>query len=198
MENANNIDWVLLGRAVEFYRGLGFEYVETPWLVDPQVAMVTMPSWGQLDLVNNRALVASGEQGFLQLDRDKKIKAVNYVTCTPCFRLLDEARDELHQGYFMKVELYVRCMYEDESQNAARELVDRASRFMGKELNNHVEVVQTDEGWDLEINGVEVGSYGARFDKDTHDHGIGWWAYGTGLALPRYSLAVDMPEPLHY
>ena len=45
-------------------------------------------------------------------------------------------------------------------------------------------VVATEEGHDLMLNGIEVGSYGHRSIP-----GIETWAYGTGLALPRFSVA---------
>ena len=38
---------------------------------------------------------------------------------------------------------------------------------------------------DLEIAGIEVGSYGIR-----HHELVGHWAFGTGLAEPRYSQAM--------
>ena len=53
-------------------------------------------------------------------------------------------------------------------------------------MNNVPTAVKTDEGYDLEINGIEVGSYGARYHAK-----IGWWAYGTGLAEPRYTTAMN-------
>ncbi len=46
-----------------------------------------------------------------------------------------------------------------------------------------VEIVATDEGWDLEVNGIEVGSYGFR------QSGGRRWACATGLALPRFDVA---------
>jgi hypothetical protein len=45
--------------------------------------------------------------------------------------------------------------------------------------------VKTDVGYDLEINGIEVGSYGRR------EVGDFTWVYGTGLALPRFSQALN-------
>jgi len=40
---------------------------------------------------------------------------------------------------------------------------------------------QTLESFDIEIDGVEYGSYGLRYHED-----IGVWVYGTGVALPRF------------
>lgn len=192
-ENANNIDWQLVAEAIENYTRLGFIYVDTPWMVEAEVADITCPDRMYHDVVVNggKSLVASAEQGFLQLKKDRKLTATNYVSAGPCFRIMDarENPDEYHQETFFKVELFCICDTESQAHFAARELATRARNFMTLDA----EFVYTDEGIDLELNGVEIGSYGARYHKD-----IGWWAYGTGLALPRLFHAKDTPEPTHY
>lgn len=46
--------------------------------------------------------------------------------------------------------------------------------------------VEIDEfSYDLEINNIEVGSYGIRQYKNL------FWVYGTGLAEPRFSQAIN-------
>jgi hypothetical protein len=47
----------------------------------------------------------------------------------------------------------------------------------------------TPEGIDLVLNGIEVGSYGVR------TVGNRTWTYGTGLALPRFTVAIDNFSP---
>jgi hypothetical protein len=57
-------------------------------------------------------------------------------------------------------------------------------RFSRLHNNSSVDIVATDEGYDININGIEVGSYGFR------EIGDFMWVYGTGLAEPRFSQAV--------
>ena len=55
-------------------------------------------------------------------------------------------------------------------------------------VNSNFEIVKTEEGLDIELNGIEIGSYGYRSYKDFH------WIYGTALAEPRFSLAAGFAE----
>jgi hypothetical protein len=50
-------------------------------------------------------------------------------------------------------------------------------------LGESPELVPIADTYDIEINGIEVGSYGIRSVDDVQ------YIYGTGLALPRYSTA---------
>lgn len=182
------INWRRLAAAIEFYQALGFHYVETPWKVDPASARVTCPPNGHIEMVDDLALVASAEQGFIDLERYSLLPDyVNFVSCTPCFRQIDAGRSKYHHPYFMKVELYVRLNEDDEAPAAAWELVHRASRFMKEHGAEDIRAVHLDDGSvDLEINGIEVGSYGYREHPE-----IGRWAYGTGLAEPRFTQALE-------
>lgn len=183
-----NINWQNIAKAIDFYTVHGFEYIETPWIVDYKTIEITCPDPQKIITVDEsggtlHGLVGSAEQGFLQLVLDGKLSGVNYVSAGSCFRL--EKEDELHQSQFFKVELFSKCINGDRAIQASRELLRRANKFM----NYQAVEVQTEEGFDLEINGVEVGSYGARFHSK-----IGWWAYGTGVAEPRYSYARKMAK----
>lgn len=185
------INWALLGEAVEFYKSYGFSQIETPWYIDvntinitcdnPQ-AIVSVDTNDEAYCPTYKGLVGSAEQGFLQLAKDGELPHVNYVSCGPCFRL--EEFDELHQPQFMKVELFSRCENEQIALSAAKQLLYTSFKFMC--LKHECHIVDTDDGYDIEINGIEVGSYGARHHKD-----IGWWAYGTGIAEPRFTLAIN-------
>lgn len=181
-----NNSWTVLNEAIENYQSLGFKYIDTPWVVDPEIAKITCPEWGALEMIGDKCLVASAEQGFLQLQSEGKLDGTNYVSCGPCFRPGDEGRSEFHQPYFMKVELFVRCPNKDVAIFAAKELVTRARNFMHLDCKI---VKLGDKEWDLELNGLEVGSYGARY----HDL-VGHWAYGTGVALPRLTQAIAHKE----
>lgn len=191
-----NINWDIIAKAVSYYQSLGFKYIETPWHVDHEVAMVTCPHTNNLIDVdrarvknNNRmikqSLVGSAEQGFLQLLQNGELDAVNYVSAGPCFRR-EHVYDDLHQPQFFKVEVFVKCSDSKQAQFAANELIFKAKKFMQDQSGQAIEVVDSGHGWDLELNGVELGSYGYRCAQ-----GYGCWAYGTGVAEPRFSTVVS-------
>lgn len=186
----DNINWTRIAEAVENYRSLGFKYVETPWIVSREAALLTCPHERYLDHADNHGvLAASAEQGFLQLAMDGELDSVNYVSSGPCFRIKDtlEHADRYHKLYFMKVELFSRCRDESEAVHAYKEMMGSAINFMRNYLDGQQspDARQTRDGWDLELNQIEVGSYGYRYDDR-----VGWWAYGTGIAEPRFSQAL--------
>ena len=116
--------------------------------------------------------------------REGLLDSVNYVSAGPCFRE-EPTYDDLHLPQFFKVELFVRCKDEHEGRFAANELLYRAKRFMQDQSTVPLSIVEEGFGWDLELNGIEVGSYGYRCAD-----GVGFWAYGTGIAEPRFSQAL--------
>ncbi|SRR6056297_633497 len=178
------VNWRRIADAIDYYKSLGFYYTEVPWKVSEAAAAITCPDAGYMEWSDGLVLPASGEQGFLDLELDSLMpttKSPNFVTCTPCFRANDAGRSPVHHPYFMKVELYVRCDDQRQAEFVSYELLLKAKRFMSADTP-----VTTPEGWDLELNNIEVGSYGAR-----HHEKIGWWAYGTGLAEPRYTQALE-------
>lgn len=124
-------------------------------------------------------LVGSAEQGFVSLDRLKVLGRGNFMSCTPCFRR-EDVHDILHRPYFMKVELYKNDVVDE---SALSEMISHAYEFFS--LAASPKVVKTSEGFDIEINNIEVGSYGLRKYNNLQ------WVYGTGVALPRYSTAKE-------
>lgn len=189
------VNWSRLGRAVDFYTQRGYTYVEAAWAVSPEATAITCPrpeftgevaQWG--------SLVGSAEQSFIQMMMDETLPSGKFVACTPCVRLGD-AVDDLHQIGFMKVELFRTDRVDD---SAVESVIEDARLFMNLELGQNflfdptaaprVERVQTHEGFDLELYGIEVGSYGRR------SHPSMWkdWICGTGLAEPRFSTAWAM------
>jgi seryl-tRNA synthetase len=182
-----HINWARIGLAVQHYQSLGFEYIETPWIVDRKSSSITCPDTARAITTDFEYtdLVGSAEQGFIHLCRTQQMpEGVNFVSCGPCFRW-ERPFDELHQLHFMKVELFSRLEDESRGDETARELCNRANRFV-RQFGIAPEIVETDEGYDLEVNGIEIGSYGYR----THEE-IGTWAYGTGLAEPRLSIVME-------
>lgn len=178
------IDWPLLARAVEFYRDKGYKMVEVPWAVRPEDTAITCPNpmWtGVVDGLG--ALVGSAEQSFLHLDLTGKLGKGMFMALTPCFRIGDDG-DFLHHPYFMKLELYVN----ENQEMAFVKMLSHVGLFNKSELNEYelscVHGKQMDDGSiDIELRGIEIGSYGVRRHEDHV------WTYGTGIAEPRFSQA---------
>lgn len=194
------VDWSLLARAIQFYTSKGYRYVEVPWAVSRASVDITCPNPAFAAEVNGLGcLVGSAEQSFLHLDLAGKLGRGKFCALTPCFRLGD-TEDGLHHPYFMKVELYVNSNKgsgikteggagvdtSDEPTFALLEMLSVVGQFNKSELGEEVErlsTTPTEEGVDVELNGIEIGSYGIR------RHGDHVWVYGTGVADPRFSQA---------
>ena len=80
----------------------------------------------------------------------------------------------------MKVELI------DTTCDATSEFVSLCRTWFSRHAGIHVQSVKTDEGVDIELGGVEIGSYGFRTHEDL------FWTYGTAMAEPRFSTAVAL------
>lgn len=179
--NNPRIDWRLLGEAVNFYEKIGYTYVEVPYIVPDAAVRMTLPTEFAYDEVTGSGggLVGSAEQSLLSmalnLELPDDIVGRGYVAVTPCFRQ-EPVLNDLYQRHFMKVELF-----QINNLNPMALLLD-AQWFMSKYAKT--QVVRTDEGKDLTVGGIEVGSYGLREGPN----GLKW-ACGTGLALPRFDVA---------
>lgn len=178
----DRISYERIGKAQLFYKALGYFNVDTPWMVSPQAIRATLPPTHiSIDSVFG-SLVGSGEQGFIQQMMSGELTPGKYQTTTPCFRDEKEYND-LTRKYFMKVELIwympedVKTCYETVMNNAL-------SCFFSISDQDTFEAMQTSEGFDIMLNGIEIGSYGVR---QMGDH---LWVFGTGLAEPRFSLAL--------
>lgn len=198
------IDYHKIAEAVDYYVGLGYKYIEVPWIVQKEYIDITKPKNSNSIDTFLGSLVGSGEQSFLSI-KDRLLNE-KYVCVTPCFR--DENPvTELHRNYFMKVELiHIKPKYP--VTHCFSMLIDAFGFFSryGK-----VYMKETKEGFDLKINGVEVGSYGIRETQKDYSYLIGVdfgaefgggstliedyrmefdWVYGTGCAEPRLSQAI--------
>lgn len=171
-----DIEWGLIGAAVNFYSECGYEYVELPWFVDRKFSMVTAPSESCLMSVEGKGdLVGSSEQAFVEARSRGLLSRGRFLAVSPCFRR-ESARDGWHLDTFMKVELY-------STERDDRSLLEDAREFFSG-FGTVPSIVELSDGtFDLEIGGIEIGSYGSR------EHEGNWWTYGTGLALPRFSMA---------
>lgn len=170
-----NIDLDLLIAALNFYTLRGYRPLSAPLLVDSDIVGLTLPSDRSSKEHLGLHYVGSAEQSFYQLMKDGFTPEGSYIMITPCHR--DEEVDETHLEVFLKLELV------SVSKTPLNILKDAWDFY--SELGEKVECVSNGEfgSCDLEIGGVEVGSFGHRF------YGDYYVSYGTGLALPRYTQA---------
>lgn len=167
----NHINWKNINDSITYYKSLDYEYIEVPWIVSKETVSITSPPESRLFETFFGCLVASGEQSFLQI-RKELCPAKSYQCVTPCFR--DEKYDNFHFPQFMKNEL-IHVLWKRENPNVVlQKIIKDALGFFRVGT-----VVETKIGFDIEIDNIEVGSYGIREYKDFS------WVYGTGCAEPR-------------
>ncbi len=183
------IDWELLGQAVSFYQRLGYTAVDVPWWAPRSVVQETCHDPDRIMDIHVpgepvASLVGSAEQSFMYLRRTGSLSPGRYVACTPCFRN-EPVADRLHLQRFMKVELFDNRAATFASLTINDVLADAGAFFRRYVDHESLVKVRTQDGWDLELAGIEIGSYGIRRSAGD-DHA---WVYGTGLAEPRFSTA---------
>ena len=182
----HTIDYKLLTKAVKYFRKQGFTQIEVPWRVSAEAVNATFDSNLSFK-ADDRFLIGSAEQGFLELILQNKLKNNMLMSVSPCFR--NDVEDELHQQEFMKLELIYFSKFNITNMNieyiAFRNFV---IEFITKKLKiqrERIQIVQTIENSiyseDILIDNIEYGSYGIRQFKDKY------YIYGTGIALPRAS-----------
>ncbi len=186
------IDYAMLGRAYDHYEDMGFQYVEAPWVVNDEFIRATLPAefhsleigvdYGDHGLSayygGDGNLVGSAEQSLLSM----ALPEGRYFAITPCFRI-EPIKSLFYQEMFMKLELF-----DNRPSGTTDEMIEEARAFFLEEINPKIAGKLTREvtkiGLDLNLAGTEIGSYGERTHED-----YGRWVYGTGLALPRFSVA---------
>lgn len=173
------IDYKLLDESLSFYESKGFKRIEAPWTVSQYVDDLTRPK----DRIpfelkhNDKRLVASGEQSFLYLYLKEFLPLGQFQTITPCYRY--ESFDYLHTKYFMKNELIkTDVVNKSELDKVIVTVLEFYYQFFHK---NNLDTVKTSDGFDIVVNGIELGSYGIRECEFLK------WIYGTGCAEPRMS-----------
>jgi hypothetical protein len=178
------IDFNIINNSIIFYGDKGFERIEAPWTVSEFTSGITK-SKDQIDYevhYNNKkkVLVASGEQSFLYLYLKGFLPKGRLMTVTPCFRY--ETFDFLHTKYFLKNELIDTKNVNERSLN---EIVDTCYTFF-KGYISDLDIVKTNEGYDICYKDMEIGSYGIRSCEFLE------WIYATGVAEPRFSSIINM------
>ena len=175
-----------LADSIEYYQSNGYIRIEAPWLVPPCIDDITKPADKEHYMLkhNDKCLVASGEQSFLYLYLKENLPKGKFQTITPCFR--DERYDLYHEKYYMKNELIITDVINNES---LEKIIDDAYNFFNSKLSNigSLSIDKTDIGYDINCTvfgytkPVELGSYGIRECEFLK------WIYGTGCAEPRLS-----------
>lgn len=168
--------------AMEFYTSQDFTNIEVPWFVSQKADDVTRPPDRRSFTTIMGNLVGSAEQSFIQMMLDGQLPWVRCQTLTPCFR--DDFRGDLHLPAFMKLELI------DTNSDADELEVLEIARSCFVKLGLKTQIKNKTNEYDLivvskKFGEVEVGSYGKRTFEDFT------WVYGTGLAEPRFSWALD-------
>lgn len=177
------IDYGRLDRSVKFYEERGFNRIESPWTVTKEISGITKPP-GKVDWEitgKDKVLVASGEQSFLYLYLKGFLPKGRYQTITPCFR--EEPFDVTHTKYFMKNELIIT---DDVTNKSLMSVIRFCKEFYESELGVNIDLIETEQGYDLEYQGIEIGSYGIRSCNYLD------WIYATGLAEPRMSVVKNI------
>lgn len=178
------IDYQKLADSLSFYEQKGYKRIEAPWWVPSSIVDITRPKdekEGYFLQKNQKELVASGEQSFLYLANQGLLPEGKYQTITPCFR--EEVQGPMRRKFFMKNELIIAGSQDTDKLN---ELIEDCYNFFKKyiENSNKLEIIQTDLGYDINYNNIELGSYGVRETSFLK------WIYGTGIAEPRFSRAL--------
>lgn len=163
------IDTKLLIDAMAYYESIGYKPVASPMLVDKDVVELTLPKGNMAREHLGKYYVGSAEQSFYQIIKDGFNPVGSYMLITPCER--DEIIDETHFGLFLKVELV-------STVKSCAEICNDVDYFYSKKGFSS-EVFPIGNSFDIEIGGIEVGSFGERIYKGNKI------AFGTGLALPR-------------
>lgn len=188
------IDWALIARACSYYTSLGYQQVEVPWAVPSEIAEATMPPDASHFRIHGRdtdlVLVGSAEQGFLHLacHKDGPKLGKMYFSVSPCFRGEVAYIRGVLQPVFMKLELFALEQTPKNSESYKglyHILMDDAQMFMNREGVPVTSLQISENSHDLVHHSMELGSYGTRSFNQVS------WAYGTGLAEPRFSCYRD-------
>lgn len=171
------IDYKKISDSIFYYESLGYSYIEVPWVASKESMEITCPKDRLLFSTFIGNLIGSGEQSFL--NGRQYLPKGKFLCATPCFR--DEpVLDQYHLNYFFKTELIIT---HSQSYNDFHDIIGDAFGFFEKYINHSdkLRIIETEQGKDIILNGIEVGSYGIRSYKGFD------WVYGTGCAEPRLS-----------
>jgi len=180
------INYTTLAIASDYYKNLGYFNIEVPWIIDVETSLSTSPDGTRgcaYGLDDGTYLVCSAEQGFIKLMKEGLIHSnVNLYSVSPCFR--NEPLTSTHSKTFIKLELFCFSNHKSFCQEKALHFMRDANYLLNNKLNIETVIQKNQDGFDIcDTEGLELGSYGVR---DLYGK---YCSYGTGLALPRASIA---------
>jgi hypothetical protein len=182
MLNTDRINYARLAHAQAFFKGRGYQNVETPWLVTPQAVRATTPIPEVIIETIRGVLVNSGEQGFIQKMVDGELTPGMYQTLTPCFVDLSNG-ETAGAEYYEQIELL--CYMPDDVRTVYEQMInDVMACYFEISDAESFDARQNEDGVEIAFNNIVVGKYGIRA-MGNHK-----WVYGTGLTEPRFTLAV--------
>lgn len=165
------------------YANNNYKYIDTPWLVSLESINLTLPKDKKVFPVLNSYLVGSAEQGFIELLKTNHLTDDKYMSFSPCFR--DEGvYDDLHKPYFSKLEIFKITNKYSILLNDALKSINNYISHRGLEKYNSVSIDNTEQGMDILLNDIEIGSYGNR-NINIQNSDV-TYSYGTGVAMPRF------------
>lgn len=171
-----------LNKAQIFYEQHGFNIHDVPWVIERRYINVTLPKNRKpMQIGEDMCLIGSAEQSFIKFMEEAEIENYLIQAVTPCFRQ-EDVLSETIRPWFMKLEL---CHINPVNVDKALENVIEVAMNFYSELSLPVSLVETDEGYDIYYEDLELGSYGLRkYNKNS-------WIYGTGCTEPRCSIAIQ-------
>lgn len=184
------MNYKLLTEALEFYKEKGFIYTDVPWTASEEFINITLPKENKPFKLNDKYLIGSAEQSLLEQTYDLVLTPdIFRCAITPCFR--DDLEDDLHQKTFMKLELFkttneISNLNHKETNHIIYSAYEFFNQFFDVKI---VAIPGSTPSWDIidAKNGIELGSYGVRFNPKLHLY----WIYGTGIAEPRFSKVLE-------
>lgn len=181
------IDYRVLAEAIEHYKRRGYVEVTMPWYVTENIHNITFEvNKSKWQLPSGDILLGSAEQGFINQMINHNLKG-KFQATTPCFR--EDIIDKLHQEHFIKTELFINES-DDFNKTMDRMLSDVFGFIIQYIDYTKINFIDTsletrERSVDIEVDGIEVGSYGIR--ECQFGGKVYTWVYGTGIALPRFS-----------
>lgn len=177
----SSINATLIYSAMSFFKDRGYRFITAPMLVDEDVVRFTMPKDHTPKFHNGKCYVGSAEQSIYQMIKEGKDLPPKVLMITPCQRD-EEVLDDLHQEIFLKIEL--ACADNTLSYRCiANDAIDFYDTLTDKAI-----MIDFYDSIDIEVNGIEVGSYGCREYMGRIIN------FGTGLALPRFTQALKYEQ----
>jgi len=170
--------------AISYYSNLGYKMIDVPMIVSEESINETVKCAKEVYKHPLGCYVGSAEQSFIEMHKQGNLPVGKYMALTPCWR--DESViDETHFNLFLKLELI------DLESDTVNGIIKDCLGLFVKENKGYdrisitTDIVDNEIIHDININNIEVGSYGCREMLDGTSY-----TYGTGIAEPRITYAL--------